>query len=211
MEWNNLDRDATKAFIENLGVRRDAIPFSLHTTEVVSKNLPFYKDYNLYRVTNYATMPAFSVFYAACLEEDKENFVVLDGTAQAIYTTNEKASINLTETNVIDYLNFFFKYIQGPDGDIFLIKEPNDMPFLESLSNDQKESIISCHHPIKISSDVMPHSFQVSGTLYYDGGLISATIQVHADGKIDIKNQNLLLQGIHFPQNPVSYSWVAGD
>lgn len=193
--------------LDKMGNAADAVVFSKEATEVAFKTLPFYHKYKLLRLTNYATMPSFTMQYLS----DETQFIPLDGTAAPIYAVNDKDHIRLDENNVIEYLDFFFANVQGADGDIYLIKAPEKLPFIGSLSPEQQQSIIKSYKPLRVYADVAPYSFRVSGTLYYDGSLISATIHADPEGKLSIFDQTLLLQGIHFPQGTMAYDWAIGE
>jgi len=207
MEWNRLPRDKAKEVLQKLGGKEEAIVFTEATTEVAWKPLSFFSELKRFRLTNYATMPSFEMEYIS----DGETFYTLDGTANPIYSANENAPIALHETNVVKYLKFFFHQVQAADGEIYIITEKTRLPFLSSLTPGQQQSITNSMQPIEVISDVMPNTFQVKGTLYYDGSLMSATIHVTSAGHISIQDQTMLLQGIPFPQGPTTYSWVAAD
>jgi hypothetical protein len=192
--------------LDKLSGHKDAVVFSKEATEVSWRNLPFYSHYKLYRLINYATMPTFSMLY---LSNDEE-FITVDGTAAPIYTVNEKDPIRLNEMNVIPYLDFFFGNVQGSEGDVFLIKDPRKMPMMDSLSEGQQQSVISCFKPLSVAMDAVQHSYKVAGTIYYGGGLLSSTIIVGHDGKLNFQDQSLLLTGIHFPYSPYGQMWLEG-
>lgn len=207
MEWTRLKRNEAADTLDKMGGAADAIVFSKETTEVAWKPLPFYTHFRLMRLTNYATMPAFTMEYLS----DKNRFIPLDGTASPVYEINDADPIHLNEDNVVPYLDFFFSHVQGADGDIFLVKDPRKLPFIGSLTPDQQQSLINSHKPLRVYADAMPRSFNVSGTLYYDGSLMSATIHTDPDGKLSIYDQTLLLQGIHFPRDATAYDWAIGE
>lgn len=191
--------------MDRLAGHRDAVIFSKDTTEVSIRPLPFYTRYKLFRLVNYATMPVFSLMYLS----SGEDFIAVDGTAQPIYDVNQKDPIRLNEMNVIPYLDFFFGNVQGSEGDVFLIKDPKRMPFLESLSMEQRQSVIATFKPLRVSHE--PEGpYKVKGTIYYGGGLIAATILVFPDGRLAFEEQSLLLSGIHFPQEQYSQAWLEG-
>lgn len=204
--WTRLSREQAHQVLDKLAGNKDAVVFSKEATEVSWRSLPFYSSYKLYRLINYATMPTFSMQYLS----NEQEFLTVDGTANPIYTVNEKDGIRLNEMNVIPYLDFFFSNVQGSEGDIFLIKDPRRMPFLDSLTEGQQQSVISSFRPLKVAYDAALHVHRVSGTIYYGGGLISATILVSPDGKLDFQEQSLLLTGIHFPYSPYSQHWLEG-
>lgn len=204
--WTRFNREQANEILGKLAGTRDAIVFSRDTTEVTWRSLPFYTNYKLYRLVNYATMPTFSLMYLS----NGEDFITVTGTAIPIFTANARDPIRLNEMTVIPYLDFFFGNVQGSEGDIFLIKDPKRMPFMDSLSAGQQQSIMAGFKPLKASYSATEGFYRVSGTLYYGGGLIYAVIQVMPDGKLAFEEQSLLLTGIHFPYMPHSPQWLEG-
>lgn len=204
--WTRLNREEAGAVLDKLSGHKDAVVFSKEATEVSWRSLPFYNNYKLYRLINYATMPTFSMQYIS----NGTEFISVDGTSSPIYIVNDKDNIRLNEMNVIPYLDFFFTNVQGSEGDIFLIKDPKKMPFLDSLTDAQRQSVNGSFKPLKVSYNSAFQVHKVSGTLYYGGGLISATIAVSSDGRLSFLEQALLLTGIHFPYSPYSQHWLDG-
>lgn len=204
--WTQLNHREAHEVLDKLVAHKDSVVFSKETTEVSWRTLPFYTHYRLYRLINYATMPTFSMPYLS----NGEEFIAIDGTANPIYAVNAKDPVRLNEMNVIPYLDFFFSNVQGSEGDVFLIKNPRKMPFMDSLSENQQQSVISTFKPLHIANDVTAGLYKVSGTIYYGGGLISATIAVDHSGKITFQDQNLLLSGIYFPYSPYGQQWLEG-
>ena len=205
MEWNRLPRDKAKLVLSALQGQENAVVFAEATTEVVWQALPFYKEYKLYRLTNYATMPSFRLLYIG----NGVDFHPVDGTANPIFNINDKAPIQLDETNAIAYLDFFFKNISAPDGEIILLKSQNDMGFMNNLSLLQQQQIITKFQPIVLNSDIIPHNFHVKCTVHYDGCLIASTIQITAEGKVFIHEQNMLMQGVYIAASDASNQWSA--
>lgn len=204
--WTRLKREEAHQVLDRLSGNRDAIVFSREATEVACRDLPFYSTYKLYRLINYATMPTFSMMYLS----NGIEFISIDGTANPIYAANEKAPVRLNADNVIAYLDFFFSNVQGSEGDIFLIKDLEKMPFINSLSATQLASIKGNFRQLTVTPEKAQGPFRTSGTLYYGGGLLAASIVTQADGRLSFENQQLLLTGIHFPYSPYSQPWLDG-
>ncbi len=204
--WTRLKREDAHQVLDRLGGSRDAIVFSREATEVTVRDVPFYLSFRVYRLINYATMPTFSMTYLS----DGRDFLPLDGTPNPIYTANTKAPVRLTADTVIPYLDFFFSNVQGSEGDIFLIKELETMPFMASLSATQQTSITNTFRPVSITTDAATGALRVACTMYYGGALLGATIVAMPDGRLGFENQQLLLHGIHFPYNPYSQPWLEG-
>jgi hypothetical protein len=204
--WTRLNREDAHRVLDHLSGTRDAVVFSKEATEVSWRTLPFYSTYKHYRLVNYATMPTFSLTYLS----NGEDFITLDGTANPIYTVNEKDPIRLNEMNAVAYLDFFFANVQGSEGDVFLIKDPKKLPFISALTKEQREIVITSFKPLQVSQNAAANVFRVNGTLYYGGGLISSTILLTDDGKLSFQDQSLLLNGIYFPYSPNSQAWLEG-
>ncbi len=204
MVWKRLEKKDAHTVLDKLSSDEHAVVFSKDFTEVAYEELSFYSNFKLYRLINYATMPSFSMEYIG----DDNVFIPLDGTANPIYAINAEAPIKLTNDNVVEYLDFFFSNVKGSDGDIYLIEDPKKMPALDSLDINQQKNITDNHIPLTILNDEASNDFIVSGTVYYGGCLISATIQVTSDGLINFKDREMLLRGIPFPNNEVNYYWM---
>lgn len=194
--WTRLTRDQAHRVLHQLGDQPDAVVFSKEATEVAWRTLPFYSHYRLYRLINYATLPTFTMMYLS----NGEEFIPLDGTANPLYTVNEKDPVQISEKNVVDYLNFFFNNVQGSEGDIFLIKDPRKMPFIDALNAQQRQDVINSFKTMQVTKQENPSACRVNCTLYYGGGLIASTILVTPDGKLSFHAQSLLMSGLHFPE-----------
>ena len=206
MQWIRMNREQAGKVLTQLSTRSDAVVFSRDVTDVSWRSLPFYANYRLCRLINYATMPTFTMTYLT----DGTDYIPLDGTANPIYTADEKDPLLLSEENVVPYLEFFFSNVQGSEGDVFLIRDPQKMPFMNSLSTAQQQSIIHSFKPVSVIFDPTLNAYKVTGTLHYGGGMLAATIVVRPDGKISFQEQTLLLSGIHFPDSPYTQAWHEG-
>ncbi|MCE9508615.1 MAG: hypothetical protein K8R48_09950 [Alphaproteobacteria bacterium] len=205
LQWTRLGREQAHKVLEQLSTRRDAVVFSKDVTEVSSCHLPFYTNYWLFRLVNYATMPTFSLTYFS----DGTDYICLDGTANPVYTVNEKSPIQLTEKNVLQYLEFFFGNVQGSEGDVFLIKDPARVPFMSALNPAQQQGVTANVKPVTVVTD-STQNFRVRGTLYYGGELITSTVVVTPAGKITFQDQIPVLSGVYLPESPYSEAWLEG-
>lgn len=202
--WIKLNREDTQSILGALRDHPDAVVLSDTTTEVVYRDLPFYSRHRLYRMVNYATMPTFTIYYLY----DGDNFVSLDGSAQAIYTVNEQDPVKVDATTVLPYLDFFFHYVQGAEGDVVLVRDALHMPFLSALSPEQKKSVADACAPVRIEEK--DSLLYIHGTLLYGGTLIESTITVDSAGTLGFENQKMLMSGIYLPRSPYENAWLEG-
>lgn len=209
MSWTNLPKEQVGQMLSRI-TQATSVDMSVFTggaTEIATRKLSFYRGFKLWKITNYSSLPSFTMQFLA----NERDFFHLDGTSNPIYTANETDPIQIDQMNVVDYLDFFFMHVQGTEGDIFIVKDPNKLPFINSFDEYQKRSIIENFKPLSVTPDLHPHHFRVSGTLYYDGSLIASAIVVSPEGKLHFAEQHLLLQGIYFPFSPTAHMWVTTD
>ena len=189
MDWNRLDRQQSAHILEHIAMASDPDLFSEMSSEASFKPLPFYQDYMLYRITNYATLPSFSLDFLS----DGESFHLLDGSPGPINLVNMKGSLYLTESNVIDYAGFYLSNIRGEDGDIFMIRDLDDAAFTESLGKDQRMELERKHTQPEVAKDTNSGNFVVLADLFYGGTLLKAGIVVDNSGKIEIQPREMIM------------------
>jgi hypothetical protein len=152
----------------------------------------FYDGVSLFKVTNFASLPSFTFEYLG----DGTFFQYLDGTETPIYAVNDKGALRLTAGSVIDYLAFFFSHVTGEDGDeTLLVKNPHDMPMLDSLDPGAYDAVIRGHQPAQVK-DQDDGGFVVSADIYDSGQLSRAQIAVSPSGRVVILARKMILQSV---------------
>lgn len=195
LNWQRLDRENSQKMIENVKSSGDPGLFSPATSEVQRAYLPFYRDYMAYKLTNYASLPSFTFEYLG----DGQFFQHLDGTETPIYAVNDKGTLKLNELNVAEYLSFYFKHVSTEDGDVVFVKDPHDMPLLDSLDSVSMETLVRNHQPPEVEYSQTRNVYVVKATLYFEGQLIRATINVNAAGRVSITDQTMIMTEIMQP------------
>lgn len=192
MHWQRLDRDTTIKTIDSVKSASDAGLFSVATSEVQRAKLSFYTGIDLYKLTNFSSLPSFTFEYLG----DGKFFQYLDGTELPIYTVNDKGHLSLNDRSVVDYLEFFFSHVTVDDDEMYLIQNPNDMPLLESLDMDSIDAITRNHKPAEVSYDAGFDKHTVEADLYAEGVLMRATIEVNAAGRVAITGRRMIVNAI---------------
>ncbi len=189
MHWQRLDRDTSVKVIDSVKSDANAGMFSAGTSEVKRARALFYKDYFIYQVTNFASLPSFSFQYLS----DGTFFHYLDGTEEPIHMVNDKGALQLDRHNILAYLDFYFANVSFEEGDITLIDNPNDMPILDSLGPDAYDAVFRDHTPPLVHENNGLDSFTIESDLYNEGQLVRAKIEVSAKGRVLIKEQKMIM------------------
>lgn len=189
MHWQRLDRDTSTKVIDSVKSDANAGLFSIGTSEVKRANLPFYKDYYLYKVTNFASLPSFSFEYLS----DGTFFHYLDGTESPIHTVNDKGVLTLDKHNILAYLDFYFAHVSGDEGDIIVINNPHDMPLLDSLDTDAYDAVFSRHTPAEIHYDGGFDAYEIDCDMYKDSQLVRVRVEINTKGRVTLKGQKMIM------------------
>lgn len=191
MIWQRLDRDKTLKTINSVRSLSDAGLFSPVTSEVQKAHLSFYNTIELYKLTNYASLPSFTFEYLG----DGLHYQYLDGTEQPILSTNDKGYLTLNERSVIDYLEFYMEHVVSDDEMIF-IKNPYDMPLISSLEPQSIDALLRNHKMPMVSYDAGFDKHTVEADIYSEGHVLRATIEVNATGRVKILGSQMVLNSI---------------
>ncbi len=190
MLWQRLDRDTSAKIITSVASDAEAGLFSSATSEVTRAPLRFYTGYQLYKITNYASLPSFTFQYLS----DGTFFHYLDGTEEPIYAVNAKGSLSLDERTVLDYVEFFLEQVSGDDGEERkLITNPHDMPLLESLGPTAFDTVMRDHKPPVVTYDGGLDAYVVDADLYLDGQVLRGAVEVKPNGRVRIAYEKMTM------------------
>ena len=189
MDWHRLDRHQSKDILGHIAQAADPSLFSGNSSEASFRPLSFYEDYMVYRITNFATIPAFSLDFLS----DGERFHMLDGSITPINIVNALGSLYLTESNVIDYVDFYLTNIHADDGDIYMIRDVDNLPFIDSLSLDQQIDLKQKNVAPEVMLDKDTDQFIVVADLFYGGTLLKAGVVVDRNGTLEIQPYNMIM------------------
>jgi len=189
MDWKRLDHNQTGAVLEQIASVSDSGLFSKEHSEASFKPLNFYQEFMIYRIVNYATLPSFSMEFLS----NGESFHLLDGSPHPINIANRIGGLYLTESNVIDYADFYLANIRADDGDIYMIRDVDNLAFIDSLSPDQQASLKEKHIQPSVMIDKDSSNFIILADLFYCGTLLNSAIIVTQSGELEFKPRAMIM------------------
>lgn len=191
MQWYKFEKDKALEIIGK--VRDEGMPglFSPSSSDVRTAKLPFYTSFLLYRLTNYTTLPAFSMDYLS----DGQRFYYLDGSADPIYKANATGDLMLNEATALDYLAFFVHYAPGPEGEMLFIDSSQKRPPMGAVDYERSRGLLYRSPGLTLDFRTESNSYNVTAPIYYAGALVNATISINAAGHIDVRANSLTATG----------------
>ena len=191
MTWTVLDKSALATFLEAIKTSAEAPLFSPLTCEARRMSLPFYEGVQLYRLTSYAAMPSFSLYYLC----DGPRFFYLDGTVEPLLTVARSGALRLTEANIIAYLNFYFTFVTPSEGEIFLVHDPEAYPYQDEARFDSPPSLsFGGTAPVYDVHTGADGALRVDTPLFSDGTLVRSLIEVDSLGRVEILRQQIQIR-----------------
>lgn len=188
MIWHRLDRDKTVEMIGRVKSAAEAMLFTPVTSEAKCSRLPFFKSFLLYRLTNFSSLPTFSMDFLS----NGDTFHYMDGADTAIRTLIDAGELILTEETVIPYLNFYYCYTRLPEGEIILLKNAAEGAHIDLYDEDRREALDVIPEGLKIDKDGENGPFRVTAPALYDGSPMEVLITISADGHVATSPKRML-------------------
>jgi hypothetical protein len=188
MIWHRLDRDKTIDMIGRVKSAAEAMLFTPVTSEAKCTRLPFLKSFLLYRLTNFSSLPTFSMDFIS----NGETFFYMDGADTAIRQMVAMGELELNEENIIAYLNFYYCYVRLPEGEIILLKNPEEAPHIDLYEEERREALDVIPEGIEIERDPTNGGFLVLAPALYDSSPMQVLITISSDGQVFTSPKRML-------------------
>lgn len=188
MIWHRLDRDKTVDMIDRVKAAAESMLFTPVTSEAKCTRLPFLKSFLLYRLTNFASLPTFSMDFVS----NGENFLYMDGADTAIRQLVEMGELQLTEETILAYLNFYYCYVRLPEGEIILLKNAAEAPQIDLYDEERRENLEIVPDDVQIEVDAQTGNFLLLAPALYDSSPMEVFIIVTPDGRVQTSPKRML-------------------
>lgn len=188
MIWHRLDRDQTIDMIGRVKSAAEAMLFTPVTSEAKCTRLPFFNSFLLYRLTNFSSLPTFSMDFIS----NGESFHYMDGADTAIRHMVESGELVLNTETILPYLNFYYCYVRLPEGEIILLKNAAEAPHIDLYDEERREDLDVVPEGVQIEQDPTNGDFLVLAPALYDSSPMEVLITVSADGQVTTSPKRML-------------------
>lgn len=203
MQWYQLEKDKATAVVNRL--KDEGMPglFTPRVGDLRCAKLPFYNDWMAWRLTNYATLPAFSLDFLG----DGTDFLFLDGTPKPFAMVAARGALVLNPYTALDYLSFYYSYVGEGEDEVIVIRDESDIPGLHGAKALPRPALVEALEGISVTPSTSPEGFSISVPLYLGGALVFSTVFLHADGIPEIVSRRMLFE----PRRLASGMRAAGE
>ena len=188
MIWHRLDRDKTLDMIGRVKTASEAVLFTPITSEAKCSRLPFFKTYLLYRLTNFSSLPTFSMDFLS----NGQSFLYMDGADTAIRHLVALDDLILTEETIIPFLNFYYCNVRLPEGEIILLKNAAEGAHIDLYDEERREDLSVQPEGTLIARDADTTLFRITAPALYDSSPMEVEIIVTLDGHVTTTPKRML-------------------
>jgi hypothetical protein len=190
--WQKLDPEKSARILSEINAHLDPVPFSMESTTVRSHKLPFYKNYELYELTDLSAVPG-ARKYAIYKPGDVN---VINWTNQSIYETNEKAPIALDRSSVVEYVKFFFNYVRGRHGRFLIIETIDDIRWQVEPPLQGRKVMQEMLEPVTVVSEDEEGGYVLHAFMVFKDSLFKTKVHVKKDGLVSMSDEELKIEGM---------------
>lgn len=188
MIWHRLDRDKTLDMIGRVKTASEAILFTPVTSEAKCSRLPFFKTFLLYRLTNFSSLPTFSMDFLS----NGESFFYMDGADTAIHHMVQIGELLLTEDTIIPYLHFYYCNVRLAEGELILLKNAAEGAHIDLYDDERRENLDVMPEGIIITRESEGGAFRITAPAFYDSAPMEVEITVTLDGVVTTTPKRML-------------------
>jgi hypothetical protein len=210
-----LDPQAAQAILTEIAPLILPVKLPHDKTLVQVADLPFYKDYKFYALTD-MTLPPPNVRYMLYKPGDVS---LMNWTNEPIYVINEKAPIILDRKTLVPYAKFFFHYVRGQLGRFIIVEKPEEVTWLPNATDEEKAKVAANIMPVTYKGIGRDNLFTLTCTVIFKNALFRTDIKVapyemdvfdqdlggnehFTIGQMKLTNEELLLEELNVPVDP---------
>lgn len=198
-QWQEIDPEELSQILNVVNRELKDRPMDTMSTNGKRASLPFYAEYDLIELTDTSTA---NPVYTRRVLYGPEGFQVMNWSNNPIYSTNEKAPINVTEENAANYSKFFFNYVKGRHGRFVIIDNVDEIAWDGAVPEKGKEAIAKIVKPVQVTS-VEEGKITLIAFMVFKDSLFRANVHVERDGMVSLSDEALLIEGMPIIEDQV--------
>lgn len=195
--FEKLELDEIAILLDSLNSYLDGEDFDPVETDILAIDVPFYPGYRFMEISDHTLTPERkrSAFVKSHKGQGVEDAAVLDWTNGPIYHLNQKVPIALDESNIAEYVRFFFTYVRGKHGRFIITENVDDIHWKEDPPPQARKAIAKMLSGV-VLKEHKNDIFRLEATMMFRDSLFKSEIEVKAGGLVSLSNEQLLVEDI---------------
>lgn len=186
MSWDTLSHEDTESFVSS--VKDDTLPgiFDAEYCQVHTHPYNFYKHGLLIALENHSVAPPFTLEYF----KSGDTVVFLDGGMEPFHLLNQNGCLQIDENNVVDYLEFYCKFVNQRPQNILLLRNADDLPYQDTVYIDfHFDKNNYGEKDIKVQRNIHDNGYDIAAPFVFAGKIDPGIAKVSDNGNVEIKRE----------------------
>lgn len=192
--YTKLEIEQVASIIDELNKHIQGSIFDALETTILSITVPFYKGYQFLNIADHATEPPLQRFVFQ--KEDTTEFTVMDWKYSTIYDLNQKVPVNIDESNVLEYVRFFFTYVKGRHGRFIVCETADHILWKDEPPLEVRKSLNKAISPLEIHEKRKDGVFIINAFMMLKDALFAVQVFVDPTGKVTMSDHEILIEDI---------------
>jgi hypothetical protein len=198
-DWQEIDAEEVPSMVAAINRELKERQFDATMTIAKRVSLPFYAEHDLIEFTDTSTSdPA----YTRRVLFGPEGFQIMNWSNGPIYSTNEKAPINVGEDNAPEYVKFFFNYVKGRHGRFVIVEDVSEIAWEGDIPEKGKEAVAKIIKPVAVTN-VEDGKINLLAFMVFKDSLFRANVHVERDGMVSLSDEALVIEGMPIVEDAV--------
>lgn len=197
--WNEIPDDQIEVLIKKINALSTFDMFTPGRSHLTIAELPFYSEFKLLQATTFSSIPPVTMEYLIKGEGENAEVIKMDGTRDPIFENNAKGGLILNKDTVVAYAAFVLDAVQTEQGSLRLVEKVDEDTFTDTPTPQQRKDVTHMIRPAKVTET--GDGFALDAIMLYGDSVYRADIDVKKDGFIEIKDEQLLAEGL--PIRPI--------
>lgn len=197
--WNEIPDDQIEVLIKKINALSTFSMFTPGRSHLTIAELPFYSEFKLLQATTFSSIPPVTMEYLIKGEGENAEVIKMDGTRDPIFENNAKGGLILNKDTVVAYAAFVLDAVQTEQGSLRLVEKVDEDTFTDTPTPQQRKDVTHMIRPAKVTETA--DGFALDAIMLYGDSVYRADINVKKDGFIEIKDEQLLAEGL--PIRPI--------
>ena len=185
-----LEPDEAKDILNQVELKFEGGSFTRDNAVILAQDFSFYPGYRFLDVANFENVPP-QHRYVLYKEDD---IIVLNWSNEPIYALNERLPITLNDTNITDYVRFFFAYVRGKQGRFVIVENVDDINWREEPPVAARKAIGTMLEPIHIFNKEKDGTYHLECCLVFKDSLFKSKIEIKTNGLVTLYDEELIVE-----------------
>lgn len=197
--WQEIDPEDIPTLVTTINRELKDRPFDATMTTASRQSLSFYAEHDLIEFTDTSTS---NPTYTRRVLYSPDSFHILNWSNGPIYSTNEKAPINVSEDNAPEYVKFFFNYVKGRHGRFVIVENVDEIAWDGDVPAKGKEAVAKIIKPVTVTS-AEEGKITLLAFMVFKDSLFRANVHVERDGMVSLSDEALVIEGMPITEDAV--------